>query len=33
VPTGQLSGSDAPLLEVVEVGPLGISTKLFAFIA
>ena len=33
VPTDQLSGSDAPLLEVVEVGPLGISTKLFAFIA
>ena len=31
VPTDQLSGSDAPLLEVVEVGPLGISTKLFAF--
>ena len=33
VPTEQLSGSDAPLLEVVEQGPLGISTKLFAFIA
>ena len=33
VPTDQLSGSDAPLLEVVEQGPLGISTKLFAFIA
>ena len=33
VPTEQLAGSDAPLLEVVEVGPLGISTKLFAFIA
>jgi amino acid transporter len=33
VPTGQLSGSDAPLLEVVEVGPLGVPTKLFAFIA
>jgi amino acid transporter len=33
VPTDRLSGSDAPLLEVVEVGPLGISTKLFAFIA
>ena len=33
VPTGQLSGSDAPLLEVVEVGPLGVSTKLFSFIA
>jgi amino acid transporter len=33
VPTGRLSGSDAPLLEVVEEGPLGLSTKLFAFIA
>jgi APA family basic amino acid/polyamine antiporter len=33
VPTGRLSGSDAPLLEVVEVGPLGISTRLFSFIA
>jgi basic amino acid/polyamine antiporter, APA family len=33
VPTDQLSGSDAPLLEVVEVGPLGLSTRLFAFIA
>ena len=33
VPTADLSGSDAPLLEVVEQGPLGISTKLFAFIA
>ncbi len=33
VPTAQLSGSDAALLEVVEVGPLGISTRLFAFIA
>ena len=33
VPTGQLSGSDAPLLEVVELGPLGISTELFSFIA
>ena len=33
VPTAQLSGSDAPLLEVVEQGPLGISTRLFAFIA
>jgi basic amino acid/polyamine antiporter, APA family len=33
VPTNQLSGSDAPLLEVVEEGPLGISTRLFAFIA
>ncbi len=33
VPTDALSGSDAPLLEVVEQGPLGISAKLFAFIA
>jgi basic amino acid/polyamine antiporter, APA family len=33
VPTGALSGSDAPLLEVVEQGPLGISTRLFSFIA
>jgi APA family basic amino acid/polyamine antiporter len=33
VPTGQLAGSDAPLLEVVEVGPLGIPAKLFSFIA
>lgn len=33
VPTGRLSGSDAPLLEVVELGPLDISTKLFSFIA
>jgi amino acid transporter len=33
VPTGQLGGSDAPLLEVVEIGPLGVPTKLFAFIA
>jgi len=33
VPTGDLIGSDAPLLEVVEQGPLGIPTKLFSFIA
>ena len=33
VPTGRLAGSDAPLLEVVETGPLDISTRLFAFIA
>jgi basic amino acid/polyamine antiporter, APA family len=33
VPTDRLSGSDAPLLEVVEIGPLGISTELFSFIA
>jgi APA family basic amino acid/polyamine antiporter len=33
VPTERLTGSDAALLEVVEVGPLGISTELFSFIA
>jgi APA family basic amino acid/polyamine antiporter len=33
VPTERLAGSDAALLEVVEVGPLGISTELFSFIA
>jgi len=33
VPTGQLVDSDAPLLEVVREGPLGISTRLFAAIA
>ena len=33
VPTDRLAGSDAPLLKVVETGPLGISTRLFAFIA
>ena len=33
VPTGQLSDSSGPLLEVVEEGPLDISLKLFAFIA
>jgi basic amino acid/polyamine antiporter, APA family len=33
VPTDRLAGSDAALLEVVEVGPLGISTELFSFIA
>ncbi len=33
VETGQLSGSSGPLLEVVRQGPLGISTKLFSFIA
>lgn len=33
VPTDELAGSDAPLLEVVEQGPLGLSTKLFSFIA
>lgn len=30
VETKQLAGSSAPLLEVVETGPLGIPTKLFA---
>ena len=33
VETGELSGSSGPLLEVVRQGPLGISTKLFSFIA
>jgi amino acid transporter len=33
VPTGQLAGSDGPLLEVVKEGPLGISTKVFSAIA
>ena len=33
VPTGTLSDSDGPLLEVVDQGPLGVSTKLFAAIA
>ncbi len=33
VPTGQLSESSGPLLEVVEQGPLDIPLKLFAFIA
>ncbi|NLT07134.1 MAG: APC family permease [Solirubrobacterales bacterium] len=33
VPTGTLSGSSGPLLEVVERGPLDIPLKLFAFIA
>jgi APA family basic amino acid/polyamine antiporter len=33
VPTGKLVGSDGPLLEVVDQGPLGVSTKLFAAIA
>jgi amino acid transporter len=33
VPTGRLAGSDAPLLEVVKEGPLGLPTRLFAFIA
>jgi basic amino acid/polyamine antiporter, APA family len=33
VPTGALSESSGPLLEVVERGPLDIPLKLFAFIA
>jgi APA family basic amino acid/polyamine antiporter len=33
VPTGQLSDSSGPLLEVVKEGPLDIPLKLFAFIA
>ena len=33
VPTAELTESDGPLLEVVEQGPLGIPTRLFALIA
>jgi amino acid transporter len=33
VPTGRLAGSDGPLLEVVQLGPLAISTKVFSAIA
>ena len=33
VPTGTLADSDGPLLEVVQVGPLAMSTKVFAAIA
>ena len=33
VPTGTLTDSDGPLLEVVDQGPLGVSTKVFAAIA
>ncbi len=33
VPTDQLAESDAPLLQVIELGPLGIPEKLFSFIA
>jgi len=33
VPTDKLAESDGPLLEVVDQGPLGVSTKLFAVIA
>jgi len=33
VPTDTLSGSDGPLLEVVQRGPLGVDTRIFAAIA
>ncbi len=33
VPTGTLAESDGPLLEVVDQGPLGMSTKVFSAIA
>jgi amino acid transporter len=33
VPTDTLSGSDGPLLEVVQVGPLAVNAKIFAAIA
>src|ERR671914_1362820 len=33
VPTDTLAGSDGPLLEVVQVGPLSMSTKVFSAIA
>jgi APA family basic amino acid/polyamine antiporter len=33
VPTRTLAGSDGPLLEVVQVGPLAMNTKVFAAIA
>ncbi|MBA2637020.1 MAG: amino acid permease [Solirubrobacterales bacterium] len=33
VPTGTLAGSDGPLLEVVQQGPLSIDTKIFSAIA
>jgi basic amino acid/polyamine antiporter, APA family len=33
VPTDDLAGSSGPLLEVVQVGPLSVSTKIFAAIA
>jgi amino acid transporter len=33
VPTGRLAGSDGPLLEVVQVGPLSMSTEVFSAIA
>ncbi len=33
VPTGRLSGSDGPLLEVAKTGPLSVDPKLFSAIA
>ena len=33
VPTDKLADSDGPLLEVVQLGPLAVDTKLFAAIA
>jgi len=33
VPTGRLAASDGPLLEVVQLGPLAINTKVFSAIA
>jgi amino acid transporter len=33
VPTDKLAGSDGPLLEVVQLGPLSVSTKIFSAIA
>jgi len=33
VPTDDLAGSSGPLLEVVQLGPLSVSTKIFAAIA
>jgi APA family basic amino acid/polyamine antiporter len=33
VATDTLAGSDGPLLEVVQLGPLGVSTELFSAIA
>jgi basic amino acid/polyamine antiporter, APA family len=33
VPTDTLAGSDGPLLEVVQIGPLAMNTKVFSAIA
>ena len=33
VPTGRLAGSDGPLLEVVQIGPLSMPSELFSAIA